>query len=214
MGAGGLCLRPCLLDSRTVRSCGVPSMKAGWRSGTPAAGRAWPGTAALPAASDSFDPSSEACSRLRRYGICATLCGHRAVPAAAHAQRLHRQAGQPGKLTNAHQVHGRLPRAGPRPGPSPSSPPSQPASAHAGRWLRCSSQKLPDADARDGGVLAPEWRGERAGRSRSSSYSKGRRLAPAPRPDFYAERHGREHGQAGQRHREGGCVGCELHGGG
>src|SRR4029077_6427938 len=32
------------------------------------------------------------------------------------AQRLRRQAGQPGELTDAHQVHGRLPRAGPTPG--------------------------------------------------------------------------------------------------
>jgi hypothetical protein len=40
----------------------VPSMKAGWRSGTTTAAQAWPGTAALPAASDSFDPSSKACT--------------------------------------------------------------------------------------------------------------------------------------------------------
>jgi DNA-binding CsgD family transcriptional regulator len=45
--------------------------------------------------------------------------------------------------------------------------------------------------------------------SRSSAYSKGRRPAAASRPDLYAKRHGREHGQAGQRHREGGRVGRE-----
>jgi hypothetical protein len=49
---------------------------------------------------------------------------------------------------------------------------------------------------------------------RSSAYSKGRRLAAASRPDLYAKRYGREHGQAGQRHREGARVGRELNGDG
>jgi hypothetical protein len=50
---------------------------------------------------------------------CRRACWRRSLAQSQlviQAQRLRRQAGQPGELTDAHQVHGRLPRARPTPG--------------------------------------------------------------------------------------------------
>lgn len=94
----------------------MPSMKAGWRSGTATAGQAWPGTAALPAASDSFDPSSEACTA----GYAASGSARRFAVTGLSSSRPHPSASCAGPDGGA----------GTRPPPAPVTTADEPKRAH------------------------------------------------------------------------------------
>ena len=150
------------------------------------------------------------------------LLGHRAHPGRGPEPRGGPGPGRgpgrgPGKPRRA--AAGRLPPVPrdprrPAPPPEPPRPMRPPPTTRPSPWPRTrpSAPSSPPA--------ARPWASRARGRppatcpAGSSAYSKGRRPAAASRPDLYAKRHGREHGQAGQRHREGGRVGRELHGDG